>query len=161
MKRYFDHIQIMEDLKKEYRRLANILHPDHGGNESEFIEMSNQYEEAAKRIRNGSSSSNAANDYEDAVSYKDAVDAALNCDGVILDLTGIWLWAYGNTYPHKETLKAAGFHYSTGKKKWYWKPSGRDIRRKASNYTYEEIQLKYGSSRIMKGDTEKPNYRIA
>ena len=46
MKKYFnlDKISTLEELKREFKRLALIHHPDRGGNIVEFQNLNNEYE---------------------------------------------------------------------------------------------------------------------
>ena len=50
-KRFFDSLTTLEALKKEYRRLAMIFHPDCGGTDADMQELNRQYEEAQNRIK--------------------------------------------------------------------------------------------------------------
>lgn len=47
--RYFDNIIDKEHLKEEYKKLAIQLHPDAGGDASDFSEMNRQYQEAMSK----------------------------------------------------------------------------------------------------------------
>jgi len=40
---YFDNISSKADLKKEYRRLCAVLHPDKGGDKEKFATMRKKY----------------------------------------------------------------------------------------------------------------------
>ena len=46
MKKYFnlDKISTLEELKREFKRLALVYHPDRGGNIVEFQNLNNEYE---------------------------------------------------------------------------------------------------------------------
>ena len=43
--------------------------------------------------------------------------------GLTVEVCGEWVWVSGDTKPHKETLKSAGFKWSPKKVNWYFKPS--------------------------------------
>lgn len=51
MKKFFEHCHTLDELKREYRRLAMIYHPDCGGTDAEMQELNAAYEEAMKSIR--------------------------------------------------------------------------------------------------------------
>ena len=54
MKRYFDHLRTLSEVKAEYKRLVKINHPDVGGDTATMQAINAQYAEAVKRIaRNG------------------------------------------------------------------------------------------------------------
>lgn len=53
MPKYFKNISYTENsLKKEYRNLAQVYHPDKGGNESVFKEMDEEYRVLLKQVQN-------------------------------------------------------------------------------------------------------------
>ena len=47
----FDSIPTQDELKKQYRELAKIHHPDNGGNERMFIKINSAFEEAEKALK--------------------------------------------------------------------------------------------------------------
>ena len=47
-KKYFTGCTTKQEIKKRYRTLAKELHPDHGGNQDEFIAMKNEYDRLMK-----------------------------------------------------------------------------------------------------------------
>jgi hypothetical protein len=60
---------------------------------------------------------------------------------------GTWVWVFGDTYPHREDLKRAGFRYQHNKNMWYLKPAGSAPYHK-THTPMAAIRAKYGSSRI-------------
>ena len=62
------------------------------------------------------------------------------------EVTGVWLWVYGDTKPVKETLKANGFRWASGKKLWYFAAVPSSGRRGGKDMQY--IRTKYGTVRI-------------
>mgnify|MGYP000848944634 CR=1 FL=1 len=55
MSKYFKNTSYTENsLKKEYRNLAQIYHPDKGGNEGVFKEMDEEYRVLLKQVQNSS-----------------------------------------------------------------------------------------------------------
>ena len=154
MKRYFDHITTADELRKEYHRLAMIHHPDHGGDTATMQAINAQYDEAGKRIASGAAArrpetegTGAAESFN-AAAFRAAVMAAVRWPDITLELVGSWLWATGNTFGHREALKAAGYRWSKGHKAWYYHDETAAVR-KASKLSLEEIKVKYGSSRII------------
>lgn len=153
MKRYFDHIGTMAELKKEYRRLAMILHPDHGGNHEEFVQMGNQYDEAVKRIeRFGETKQDREQAAQEVPEdFRRVVDIALSCDGVIVDLVGSWIWVSGNTFTHKDKLRSAGYQWSSKHKKWYYSGDTDTKKHRGTKMTYQQVCDLYGKQRIGTG----------
>ncbi len=49
--KYFQNCRTIEELKKEYRRLAQINHPDNGGNPEKMKAINAEYEKAFNRLK--------------------------------------------------------------------------------------------------------------
>ena len=60
-------------------------------------------------------------------------------EGVTVEENGSWLWASGDTRPHKEELKELGLRWSKKRSAWYWKPAAGSAEAKAA--APEEIDL--------------------
>lgn len=143
-------IQTVDELKKQYYKLAKQYHPDGGGSKEEFQALSNEYEKLLHRLLSGAGLSNEERSNELALdeNLRKAYFAIMHLPGIIVELAGKWLWVSGATYPIRKELKEAGFYFAPKKKLWYYKgvdSSGR------GNYTIDEIRQKYGSQRL---DTE-------
>jgi curved DNA-binding protein CbpA len=138
MKKYFVNIETLEDLKKAYRKLAFELHPDrNGGNDVEFKVMVNQYDELFKKLQN--KSTNAAEKEEDINLYKDIIDSLMRFEGIEIDVVGSWIWLSGNTFTFKDAIKALGFLWSSGKKRWFF--NGEDKKKRTrSKKSYEDLK---------------------
>ena len=135
MKKYFDGITKLDELRKAYKKWAMELHPDHGGtvNDTENVKVSAEAEK-----------------------FKEIIDILLNLDGVEVELCGNWLWISGDTRQYKDRLKALGCRWAPKKMKWYWMPEEeRHARHYRGKSTMAEIRNKYGSTRFVKGDDNK------
>ena len=145
---YFTNCKTAEDLKKEYRRLAKQLHPDCGGNETEFKTMQAEFEKAFERLKNihvnAAGETYTKETTETATEFMELINKLLKLDGVNIELCGAWIWLTGNTKEHKETIKAYGFSWSKNKSAWYYH---RDPYRKKSKKTVSlnDIRAMYGS----------------
>ena len=74
-----------------------------------------------------------------------ALAFARELPGVRVELVGAWVWVNGNTKPHRESLKAAGFRWAPKKERWYFAgvPSsgrGRDMLSLRAKYGYELVK---------------------
>lgn len=153
---YFQNINNLEALKKEFFRLAKELHPDNGGNAESFKEMKSQYEKLYKHLETFGT---AAGDPEenkkdfDFGLFADVISKIIGLDGLTIELVGSWLWVSGDTYTHKATLKDLGFKWAGKKKAWYlhFEPFNK---KRGSKMTLEQIKNKYGSTKI-KSETYK------
>lgn len=151
MKRYFENLTTLKEIKKEYHRLTKENHPDVGGDTATMQEINKQYKEAVNWIAKhgeGKDRQDAAQEVPEE--FVAAVAAVVNLDGIVLDLVGAWIWATGNTRAHKDALKAAGYRWASKKFAWYWRPEWAAVG-KGGKKTLEEIKDKYGCERIIAG----------
>ena len=152
MKRYFDSLNRLQDIKREYYRLTKENHPDVGGDTATMQEINRQYKEAIDWIKkNGEGKDRQDAAQEVPEEFAAAVVAVVGLKGIVLDLVGAWIWATGNTWTHKDALKKAGFKWASKKRAWYWRPAWAAVWH-SSDKSLEELKDKYGCSRILAGD---------
>ena len=51
MNKYFENISTLEELRKQYKELLKIHHPDNGGNVSEMQEINSEYDRMFKLLK--------------------------------------------------------------------------------------------------------------
>lgn len=154
--KYFKNCASLSDVKAEYRRLVKLHHPDLGGDTATMQAINAEYAEAVKHIaEHGEGYDKEAAAKEVPEEYTAAVAAAIHLPGVVLDLVGSWVWCTGNTRPHAEALKKAGYKWAPKKQAWYWRPFWAAC--KGSGKSLDQIKAKYGSERI----TDKDKKEIA
>lgn len=127
--KFFQSVTTLEELKKQYRKLALKHHPDRGGNEQDFIELKAEYDRLFKRLNEGEAV---------ADTYKNIIDSLINYD-LEIEIIGSWVWVTGNTFPIKQKLKELGFQWASKKKAWYWY-EGEYQRKHRQQYTLDEIR---------------------
>ena len=151
--KYFDHVSSLDELKKQYRRLANKYHPDHGGSVEAMQEINNEHDELFEilKAKHNATADEAHQTTEAPQEFRDIVSTLLNIDGLEVELCGCWLWIGGNTREHKEELKAAGCRWSSGKKLWYWHHVEDGSRYHRGKKSMQQIRFKYGSQTFKKG----------
>lgn len=64
-----------------------------------------------------------------------------------VELVGSWIWVSGNTYAHRDTLKALGFGWAAKKHAWYYH-KGEYKRRGKKEIPLDDIKAKYGCTRF-------------
>lgn len=148
MKKYFAGINKLEDLKKEYRKLALKHHPDKSqGSEDIMKEINNQYEKAFEQLKKQGTK-------ESARDLMDIIDKLIKYDTIGIEIVGTWVWVDGKTYPIKEELKSLGFKWSSKNKKWYW-TNGDHTKKKATKYSFQQVREYHGSEVIKENKAKK------
>ena len=160
--KWFKGCTTAEAVKKMYRDLCKAYHPDlHPGaeNEEKMKQINAEYDVAWARYKNvhgtaGTSEGNSTASAESGAEsrreadeapeeFKAVINSIIGCDGIEIDLVGSWVWVTGNTYPHRETIKSAGFKWANKKHAWYWHPAEEGARRH-SKMSLDQIKERYG-----------------
>lgn len=147
-------INDLDQLKKEYFRLAKKYHPDAGGTKEQFQQLQLEYEKHQKTLLQGSNLNHEQQQNELVLdeALRNAVNAIISLPNISIELVGKWIWVGGNTYPIRNELKQAGFMFASAKKRWYFagvESAGR------GQMSLEEIKSKYGSTKIDSKDSKK------
>ena len=111
MMKYFENVKTLDELKKQYRRLAMKYHPDMGGSTEAMQQINAEHDALFEMLKKQHNAS--ADEYhqttETAAEFRDIIDFLMKFDDLEVELVGSWVWCGGNTKPHKDDLKAAGF----------------------------------------------------
>ena len=149
--KYFESCKNLDELKREYRRLSKIHHPDLGGDLETMKAVNNAYEAAFEMLKNQQNAKAKADPTgktkyttETPEEFRKVVETLLKLD-LIVELCGSWLWISGDTKPHKEKLKAVGCRWSSSKKMWYWRHQEDGCSWSKGKKTMGQIRSKYGS----------------
>lgn len=147
-------INDIDQLKKEYFKLAKKYHPDAGGTDAQFQQLQLEYEKHLKSLLNGSKLSNEQKENELQLdeALRNAANALAGFENITIELAGKWLWVTGNTYPIRTQLRSAGFLFAPNKKAWFFKGAESSGR---GSFSMEEIKTKYGATKIMPTSTKK------
>lgn len=142
-------IKDLDDLKQEYRKLANKYHPDKGGSTAQFQELQNEYEKLRNKILSGSSLSEAEKENEIVIdeALRAAINAIITLEGIKIELIGKWIWVSGNTFPVYKQIKSAGFEFIKKKGVPYWIYKGVESKSRGGT-DMADIVKKYGSKDI-------------
>lgn len=158
----FSQCETLDQIKSEYRRLARQHHPDFGGNlptmqalNADFAQAVSDFSKRTARTRQDTAHAEHETtqaDYCDLDDITEQIRAVIQevmnqcTPGIELEITGLWLWASGNTRENKETLKTIGFKWAPVKKCWYFPfvPS----RNHRKHYSMDEIRDLYGSQKV-------------
>jgi curved DNA-binding protein CbpA len=152
MQNPFLHLHTVEAVKKEFRALAFVHHPDHGGTDADFRDLNRMYQDRLSALDGAKSTDENGKEHtytynverETAVAEKLAATIAALPHTVTVWLIGIYLWCQGDTKAHRETLKVLGYRWSPNRGMWYWKPA--DYKSRRSRYGMDHLAAKYGAS---------------
>jgi hypothetical protein len=139
-----------ETIKTAYRKACSQYHPDRNASGLEMMKMVNQAYDAIKE-----QTGTAANDSEQC--YGDEINNALNQVinlGLDIEVCGAWVWLHGDTRPHKDIIKAAGFRWAPKKTLWYYRPADYKSNGRGK-FSMEEIRERHGSQKVTMKERNK------
>lgn len=150
MLKFFENVTTLTELRKEYRRLAFIYHPDKGGDTVLMQILNDQYERLSEKfIKENVDFSEGRKEYEMQVSeeIRDMLDRIMFLKGVDIEVIGGWIWITGNTFAVRTTLKSLGFMFSHPKTAWYWH-KGEYRKKNGKIQSMDEMRDFWGSQKI-------------
>jgi hypothetical protein len=149
---FFNGCTTIEEVKKRYKELAVLHHPDKGGDLRTMQELNAEYQ---RIIKSNQFEFKTEEEREDCLIYPDVINKLILIDGIIIEIIGRWVWVSGNTYAHRAELKEIGLFFAPKKMMWYYRPPHE----KSPNHKpmdIEKIRAKYGSDLI---ETKKESKR--
>ncbi|MCU5081654.1 molecular chaperone DnaJ [Bacillus toyonensis] len=146
--RFFENVTTLENLKKQYKKLAKKYHPDCGGDAKTFINMKKEYDSMFERLNKGT---------EKADTFQNIIDSISKYDDIEIEIIGAWIWITGNTYPIKKELNDLGFKYAGRKKAWIFF-EGDYKKNHNKNFTLDEIRDMHDVQKVKRN---KSNRKLA
>lgn len=152
---YFLSCRSLEEVKRKYKELALLHHPDRGGDTATMQEINAQYEAILKNPIFAFSEQSEV-DQQEFIKYPEIINQIMGLHGLIIEIIGNWIWLSGNTYSHRLQLKQIGFYFAPKKLMWYYRPPDyKSSNRKPKSI--ESIRSKYGSDKI---NNSKSNFEL-
>lgn len=160
MAKYFENINTLEALRKQYKELLKKFHPDNGGDVSDMQEVNAEYDQLFKILKNRHDASHTDSNTNDKSDYnnmkydftedtklREILSKTIAFENITIEIVGAWIWLSGNTYAYKKELKEYGFKWASQKKMWYWHS---EAYRKKSRKTLsmDAIRNYYGSTKV-------------
>ncbi|EOQ01554.1 hypothetical protein KOY_05287 [Bacillus cereus VDM021] len=136
---FFQSVATVEELKKQYKKLAKKYHPDLGGTHQDFILLKKEYDSLFKQL-------NSKEEHNTA--YQNIIDSLIKYD-LEIEIIGTWVWISGNTYTVKNKLKELGFKWAAKKKAWYWY-EGEYKKYHKKDFSLDEIRNMHEVKKIKK-----------
>ena len=153
MKWFSNNISTLEELRREYRRLAKLHHPDAGGDTEDMKQINAEYD-ALFAILSRQEAQERPQGEQDTTEDKAAEDKAIRAvlDALVnvnadIEVVGCWVWVSEGSYPYRELLKSIGFKFAPKKKAWCWH-FGECHRHHKREVSLDEIREKYGSRKV-------------
>lgn len=134
-----------DDIKEAYRKSAFKYHPDRNPAGLEMMKLINIAYETIKDFE-GETTTSTKNNKDFGEIINNALNAIINL-GFEIEICGAWVWVSGNTKPHKETLKAAGFFWSPKKLCWYFRSDDYKSHNR-NTWSMDQIRNAYGSNKV-------------
>ena len=151
--KWFNNPKTLEELKKEYKKLAMKHHPDCGGSTVAMQEINAEYDRLFEILKNkrataeGKTYETTEEVKETPEEFKNIISELIKLQGIEIEICGSWVWVTGNTYNSREQLKKLKFRFSRKKAAWYFHTE--DYRKKSKkNFTLDEIREMFGSEKI-------------
>ena len=139
-------------LKQAYVKACFKYHPDRNPAGLEIMKAVNIAYAFLKSLPD-SEENETANVDGTGIDFGEAMNNALNAiielgdPELIIEICGNWIWLSGNTKPHKDAIKAAGFYWASKKFQWYFRPAEWKGRGRGT-YDMDTIRAKFGSDSI-------------
>jgi hypothetical protein len=143
---YFSNCKTLEEVKRRYKELALIHHPDRGGDTATMQKINAEYESICNNPFFSFSEQSDENQAE-FIKYPEIINQLMKMDGIVIELIGNWLWVSGNTYPHRKDLSKIGLFFAPKKIMWYYRPAEYKSSSKKTK-PIEAIRRKYGSKMV-------------
>lgn len=151
---YFNNVNSLEDLKKEYRKLVFIHHPDRGGDTTSMQELNYKYEKLFEQLKYKHNTDNpnrqTTETSDQFIGILEQLNKFINIE---IEIIGNWLWVSGNTYPIKNELRKI-LQWSKSKKMWYWRADENKCGWYKTDKSIDDIRAKFGTTKVKNNNSK-------
>ncbi len=148
---WFDGCNTLDEIRKQYHKLAMQYHPDRGGDNATMAAINAAYANAcgmAGRSRQQPFGRQPEPQGIDEI-LRRVIYKLVTMDGLHVELCGTWIWVSGNTRQWHEVLKSMGLRWAPKKKMWYFAGTPATNRRPL---TMNQIRSAFGSQVFTQDD---------
>ncbi len=156
---YFKNVDTLEELRKQYKELLKLHHPDNGGKLEDMQNINAEYDRLFKLLKDKHESKQTSKDknktdfdnmkynFEEDAALREILQKVIHFSNITIELCGSWIWLSGNKYQYRKELKEIGFMYAPKKKQWYWR--SETFKKKSHKVlSMEDIRSYYGSTEV-------------
>ena len=136
-----------EEIKTCYRKLASCNHPDKGGDTEAMQLINKAYDDLLEYFKHNDNlmiDNDIINTASKSFNFE-FIKEIKTMQGIVIEVCGYWVWLGGDTFEHKDKIKALKFKFSSAKKKWYWSPTIDENQYRRGSKSMKQIRSKYGS----------------
>ena len=151
--KFFGGITTLLLLKMKYRELCKLHHPDLGGDVKIMQAINAEYEEALLHVHDSKGEPLTPDDINIEKDLMEAVNKIVALKGIVIEITGRWVWVTGETRQYKDYFKSIGFWWARKKAAWYWRPPNAKSHNRRP-VPLDQIRSRYGSVNIGSVDRE-------
>lgn len=157
---YFNNVETLDELRKQYKELLKKFHPDNpNGSTKSTQEINAEYDKLFKVLKDRHESKATTDsekgkadfnkkyyDFAEDKALREMLNKIIGFNGVTIEVIGNWIWCF-DSYGYRKELKELGFKYAGQKKAWYWHS---EAFRKKSHKTLsmDDIRSYYGSTEV-------------
>ncbi|HHT96651.1 MAG TPA: molecular chaperone DnaJ [Clostridiales bacterium] len=150
---YFASCETLEELKREYKKLLFIHHPDNKNGDEEITKAINgEYDFLFPRLKNtfkNAKGEQYTKQNDESINlYKDIINSIIHLHNINIELIGSWLWVTGSTKEHKELFKQLKFKWSPKKSAWYHNGNVPYRKKSRKNYDMNGLRNLFGSEEV-------------
>lgn len=146
MRKWFKEVKTIEELRKRYRELLKMYHPDNEKGSVEITqEINAEYDLVFSILSREKQEDSQSYTQEENEQFKAIMNAIIGFD-ITIEVIGNWIWCF-DCYAYKDQLKALGFTWCSKKKAWTFH-SGEYRRHHKKEIPLSYIREKYGSQKV-------------
>ena len=109
---YFRNVNDLQELRKQYKELLKIHHPDNGGSVADMQEINAEYDRLFKVLKNKHESKQTKTDetktdfnsnywnYEEDKAIREMLQKIIHFTDITIEICGTFIWISGNSYPY-------------------------------------------------------------
>ena len=153
--KYFNNVNTLEELRKQYKELLKKYHPDNpNGSTKATQEVNAEYDNLFKVLKDRheyktkqtsdtdkKSYDNMKYDFSEDEKLREVLQSIITLQNINIEIVGCWIWVDG------DTLKALEFKWAREKKKWYFHTEAFRKRSK-KKLSMDDIRNYYGSTEV-------------